>query len=64
MGLELGESFQGPLVRHQTQLPISFGGIGFLFMDDCAPFVFLGSWALMAPYLCSRFRIFNSPVLE
>jgi hypothetical protein len=64
MGPESWESFQGPLMRHQTQLPISFCGIGFLFIDDCAPFVFLRSWALMAPYLCSRFRIFDRPVLE
>ncbi len=33
-------------------------------MEDCAPFVFLGSWVLVAPYLCSRFHIFNRPILE
>jgi hypothetical protein len=25
---------------------------------------FLRSWALVAPYLCSRFLIFNRPILE
>jgi hypothetical protein len=34
------------------------------FMEDCAPSIFLGSWALVALYLCSRFCIFNRPVLE
>ncbi len=33
-------------------------------MEDCAPFAFLRNWALVAPYLCSRFHIFNRPVLE
>jgi hypothetical protein len=33
-------------------------------MEDCAPFIFIGSWALVAPYLCSRFHIFNRPILE
>jgi hypothetical protein len=26
--------------------------------------VFLRSWALVAPYLCYRFCIFNRPILE
>jgi hypothetical protein len=39
-------------------------GMGLLTMEDCAPFVFLGSWALVAPYLCFRFYIFNRPILE
>jgi len=33
-------------------------------MEDRAPFAFLGSWALVALYLCCRFRIFNKLVLE
>ncbi len=33
-------------------------------MEDYAPFVFLRNWVLMAPYLCSRFHIFNRPILE
>jgi len=28
-------------------------------MEICAPFVFLGNWALVVPYLCSKFHIFN-----
>ncbi len=64
MGPRSWESFQGHLVRCQTQLPISFGGIGLLSMEDYAPFDFLGSWVLVVPYLCSRFYIFNRPILE
>ncbi len=33
-------------------------------MEDYAPFVFLRSWALVVPYLCSRFCIFDRLVLE
>jgi hypothetical protein len=33
-------------------------------MEDCAPSTFLGNWDLVAPYLCSRFCIFNRPILE
>jgi hypothetical protein len=33
-------------------------------MEDCAPFIFLGNLALVAPYLCFRFRIFDRHVLE
>jgi len=33
-------------------------------MEDCAPSIFLGNWALMVPYLCFKFHIFNRPILE
>jgi hypothetical protein len=33
-------------------------------MEDYAPSAFLGGWALVALYLCSRFRIFDRPILE
>jgi hypothetical protein len=33
-------------------------------MEDCAPSTFLRSWALVAPYLCFRFCIFDKPILE
>jgi hypothetical protein len=64
MGLGSWESFQGPLMRCQAQLSLSFGDIGLLSMEDCAPFVFLTNWALVVPYLCSRFHIFKKHVLE
>jgi hypothetical protein len=64
MGPRSWEFFQGPLTRHQTQLLISFGGIGLIFMEDCVPSIFLGSWALVALYLCSKFHIFYRLVLE
>jgi hypothetical protein len=38
------ESIQGSLMRHQTQLLISFGGIGLLSMEDCVQSIFLRSW--------------------
>jgi hypothetical protein len=43
---------------------MSFGGIDLISMEDCAPFAFLGSWALMVSYLCFRFCISNRPILE
>ncbi len=33
-------------------------------MDNCAPFVFLGSWASVIFYSCFKFCIFNILVLE
>ncbi len=64
MGLRFRESFQGPLVKRQTWLPIYFGGISLFSMEDCAPSIFLGSWAFVASYLCFRFCIFDKLVLE
>jgi hypothetical protein len=40
MGLGSWEFFQDPLVRHQAQLPISFGGIGIFSMEDLCPICF------------------------
>jgi hypothetical protein len=33
-------------------------------MEDYAPSIFLRNWALVASYLCSRFCIFDRPILE
>jgi hypothetical protein len=33
-------------------------------MEDYAPFIFLRNWVLMVLHLCSRFHIFDRPVLE
>jgi hypothetical protein len=33
-------------------------------MEDCAPSTFLGNWALVVPYVCFKFHIFNKPILE
>ncbi len=33
-------------------------------MEDCAQSMFLGSWALVVPHLCSKFYIFDRPILE
>jgi hypothetical protein len=43
MGPRLWEIFQGLLARHHAQLLISFGGLGFFSIEDCAPSAFLGS---------------------
>jgi hypothetical protein len=55
---------QGPLAKCRVRLLISFSIIGLLSMEDCAPFVFLKSWVLVAPYLCLRFHIFDKPILD
>jgi hypothetical protein len=33
-------------------------------MEDCAAFVFIRIWFLVAPYLCYKLRIFNRLVLK
>ncbi len=33
-------------------------------MEDFAPSKFLGSWALVIPYLCFKFLIFDRFILE
>jgi hypothetical protein len=33
-------------------------------MEDYAPSAFLGSWALVVTYMCSRFCIFNRPISD
>ncbi len=64
MGLRSWESFQCPLAKCQAQLLITFGGIGLFSMEDYAPSTFLGSWVLVAPYLCFRFCISIDFILE
>jgi hypothetical protein len=51
-------------MKHEARLPISFGGICLIFMEDCATFAFSGSLVLLAPYLCFRFHIFDRSILE
>jgi hypothetical protein len=51
MGPRSWEFIQGSLMGHQAQLPISFGGISFLSMENYAPFAFLGSLVLVALYV-------------
>ncbi len=64
MGLRSWEFFYGPLIRSQARLPISFGGISLLSMEDYAPFAFLRNWVLVIFYLYLRFHIFDKFVLE
>jgi len=33
-------------------------------MEDYASFDYLRNWAIMVPYLCFRFCIFDRPILE
>ncbi len=51
-------------MKHHVQLPISFDGICLISMKDCGPLIFLRSWVLVVPYLCSKFHILHRPVLE
>jgi hypothetical protein len=55
--------FSWPLNEALGLISISFGGIGLLSMEDCVPLVFLRSWVLMVSYLCSKFHIFDRPIL-
>jgi hypothetical protein len=63
MGLGLWEAYEGPLMRRYAQLLIFWWYKPFS-MEDCVAFVFLRSWALVVPYLCSTFCIFDRLVLE
>jgi hypothetical protein len=59
----LWESIKSLLAGRHAQLPIFFGGIGLLFMEDCASsIVLLRSWVLVALYLCFKFCIFDKLV--
>jgi hypothetical protein len=58
-GFKVMGIYYGSLMGHQAQLLVSFGGIGFLFMDNYTPSTFLGSLVLVALYLCCKFLIFN-----
>ncbi len=51
-------------MRRRAQLLISFGGTCLLSMEDCVASTFLRSWVLVVSYLCSRFHIFDRPILE
>jgi hypothetical protein len=64
MNLGSWEFFQGPLMRRHARLLISFSGISILSIENYAPSVFPGSWVLVASYMCSRFHIFDKPILE
>jgi hypothetical protein len=51
------------LARHHVQLRISFRGIGFFFMEDCAPFIFIRNWCCNSSFglmtkarVCKRVR--------
>jgi hypothetical protein len=33
-------------------------------MEDCAPFTFLGSWALVVSYLCFKFHISDTSISQ
>jgi len=52
MGSRSWESIQGLLVGCHARLLIFFNGICFSFMEDNAPSTFIGSWVLVALYLC------------
>jgi len=63
-GSKIVGGFSGPFNEALGSTTISIGGINFFSMEDCAPSTFLRSWALVAPYLCFRFCIFDKTILE
>jgi hypothetical protein len=56
--------FLGPLSEVLGSITVILWWYRFLSMEDCAPSTFLGSWALVALYLCFKFRIFYRTFLE
>jgi hypothetical protein len=56
--------FSKPLSKVSSSTTDILWGIGLLAMEDCAPFIFLKSWALVVLNLCFRFRIFYKLILK
>jgi hypothetical protein len=56
--------FSGPLNKASSSTTdILWWYMFFLYRGLC-PICFLGSWVMVVPYLCSRFHIFDKPVLD
>lgn len=51
------ECFKTPLICHQVVLPISNGGIGLISSKVIIPTTYMGSWALIAPIVTSKFLL-------
>jgi hypothetical protein len=64
MGLGSWEFIQGLLPKTSSAITDFLWWYKFLSMEDYAPSTFLGSWALVPPYLCFKFHIFNRPILK
>jgi hypothetical protein len=57
------ECLEAPLVYQQAFLPISKGGVGFVYVEVITPSMYLGNWGLVAPIVASRFLQNNHPIL-
>jgi hypothetical protein len=56
-------SLEGPLVRKQASLPITFGGIRVISTSIIAPTTYLGSWALVTSIIVASFMVDQRPFL-
>ncbi|KAJ7570685.1 hypothetical protein O6H91_01G131400 [Diphasiastrum complanatum] len=63
MGSESFRIPHGQFVKRQVSLPASSGGVGLTCTTSIAPAAFMGSWALVASALISRFQQDNKPIL-
>ncbi len=51
------DSLEGPLVRKQVSLPITFSGIEFILTSTITPTTYLGNWALITLVIAIRFMV-------
>lgn len=56
-GSELWECLKTPLICHHVVLPISNGGVGLISSKVITPTTYMGSWALIAPIITSKFLL-------
>jgi hypothetical protein len=57
------ECLKAPLVHQQASLPISKGGVGFVFVEVITPTTHLGNKGLVAPIITSNFLLDGCPFL-
>jgi len=57
------DNLEEPLARKQASFPITFGGIKLIPIATIAPTTYLGSWALVASIIATRFMVDHRPFL-
>jgi hypothetical protein len=57
------DSPERPLVGKQASLPITFGGVGLISTSTITITTYLGSWALVASVIFSKFMVDQCPFL-
>jgi hypothetical protein len=63
LGLGSFDNPEGPLVRRQASIPITFGGVEFLKAFNIAPIAYLGSCSLVISVIAARFMVDHRPFL-